>query len=367
MPSESPMIVFVHLLNDRSGSPRVLRSVMAALADRDPVQLLYLGRGGDGFLGEAVPQARRYAYRRGSNPLATLWAYMVSQVHLSYRLWRARDIDRDAVLYVNTLLPFAAAVYGWLSGRRVVCHLHEASMRPWLLRWFLLNIARRAADCVICVSEFHRRSLGLEDGRVVFNAVDAALFTCGLRSVYVPRRAGVFNVCMLCSLRDYKGVPEFVRLAQELAADASLCFQLVVSDEETAARKYFDAQVMPDNLRVLHGVADVSHIYSQAGLVVNLSRVDLCQETFGLTLLEAMTFGVPVIAPPMGGPAELVENGVQGFLIDSRDADALRATVARLAGDEALCLRLSAQGRRKAQAFSPEVFQSAIRGAVFGE
>lgn len=361
------MIVFVHLLNDRSGSPRVLHSVMAALADRDPVQLLYLGRGGDGFLGEAAPNARRYAYRRGTNQYATLWAYLGSQRELFRQLWRARDIDRNAVLYVNTLLPFAAAMYGWLSGRRVVCHLHEASMRPWLLRWFLLSVARWSADCVICVSEFHRRSLGLDEGRVVLNAVDAALYVNGLRSNYVPRRGGVFNVCMLCSLRDYKGVPEFVRLAQELAGDASLCFQLVVSDDETAARNYLGDRVMPANLRVLHGVADVSGIYAQAGLVVNLSRVDQCLETFGLTLLEAMTFGVPVIAPPIGGPTELVENGVQGFLIDSRDADILRATVERLAGDEALCLRLSADGRRKARALSPEVFQSAIRRAVFGE
>lgn len=360
------MIVFVHLLNDRSGSPRMLRSVMAALADRDPVQLLYLGGGGDGFLGDAVPQARRYAYRRGRHQFATLWSYIGSQWDLFCRLRRARDIERDAILYVNTLLPFAAAVYGRLSGRRVVWHLHEASMRPWLLRWLLLKMVRWSADGVICVSDFHRKRLSLAEGRVVLNAVDAALFDCGLGSEYVPRRSGMFNVCMLCSLRDYKGVPEFLRLAAESAGDTSLCFQLVVSDDEAAAQRYFDGVAMPDNLRVLHDVADVSCIYCEAGLVVNLSRVDRCVETFGLTLLEAMTFGVPVIAPPVGGPAELVENGVQGFLIDSRDAGALKGVVARLANDEALCLRLSVAGRRKAQSLSPEVFQSAIRGAVFG-
>ena len=72
------MIVFVHLLNDRSGSPRVLRNVMEALADQDASQLLYLGCGGDGFLGEAVPQARRYAYRRRAKRWATLLAYLGS-------------------------------------------------------------------------------------------------------------------------------------------------------------------------------------------------------------------------------------------------------------------------------------------------
>ena len=359
------MIVFVHLLNDRSGSPRVLRNVMEALAEAEPAQLLYLGGGGDGFLGEAVPQARRYAYRRGANRWATLWAYLGSQWALWRALRRARDIAPDATLYVNTLLPFAAALYGRLSGRRVVCHLHEVSMRPRLLQWFLLRVARWSAHRVICVSEFHRRSLGWEQARVVANSIAPELFAAGLRSVYAPRREGVFRVCMLCALRDYKGVPEFIRLAHSLQDMPGLEFQLVASDDAEAARRYLGAQALPANLRVVLGVADAAAIYAQASLVVNLSRVDLCEETFGLTLLEAMAFGVPVIAPPVGGPAELVEEGVQGYRVDSRDAGALRAAVARLADDGALCERLSRAGRARAQALSPEVFQAEIRRAVF--
>ncbi len=47
-------------------------------------------------------------------------------------------------------------------------------------------------------------------------------------------------------------------------------------------------------------------------------------------------------------------------------AAALRGAVERLAGDEALCLRLSRQCRERAKALSPEVFQAAIRQAVWG-
>lgn len=362
------MIVFVHLLNDRSGSPRVLRNVMNVLADCDGNQQLFLGSGGDGFLGQALARVTRYRYRRHPHRLATLLSYLASQCALLWKLSRSRDIDRDAVVYVNTLLPFAAAIYGRLTGKRVIYHLHEAGMRPRLLYRFLMAVARFCADRTICVSDFHRRQLGLEadaTARTVLNSVDSALFARGLATGYQPVRDGLFNVCMLCSLRDYKGVPEFLHLASRLASDQRIRFQLVLSDEAQAVRRYFAGRELPANLTLRLAVQDTADVYAQAGLVMSLTRVDQCQETFGLTLLEAMSFGIPVIAPPVGGPAELVDDGVHGYLIDSRDADALLAAVVRLAASEALCMELSENCRKRAQSLSPQAFATHLRRAVF--
>ena len=359
------MIVFVHLLNDRSGSPRVLQSVMSALKQHDPEQLLYLGEGGDGFLGEAVPDARRYAYRRRARRWGTLFAYLWSQVSLAGQFWRSRDIGSNALIYVNTLLPFASAIFGRLTGRRVTCHLHEASVRPRLLQWFLLRVATLTANRIICVSEFQKRTLGLPYALVVPNAVDEAMYSRALSHAYTSRRSQIFRVCMLCALRDYKGVPEFLRLAEGLSGHPDIHFELVVSDGPEALGTYFAGRVRPGNLTVSQGVTDTAVVYARASLVANLSRADVCVETFGLTLLEAMAFGVPVIAPPVGGPAELVQDGVQGYLIDSRDAQALQCAVLRLASDDALCGRMSEAGRCVARALSPDAFRAAICQAVF--
>ena len=61
----------------------------------------------------------------------------------------------------------------------------------------------------------------------------------------------------------------------------------------------------------------------EADLVLNLSNPSLWVETFGLTLLEAMAYQLPVICPPVGGPIELVKNDENGFCIDSRNMDEL--------------------------------------------
>jgi glycosyltransferase involved in cell wall biosynthesis len=53
------------------------------------------------------------------------------------------------------------------------------------------------------------------------------------------------------------------------------------------------------------------------------------KEEFGVALLEAMSMGLPVVAPASGGPATYVEDGVTGLLVDTADAHALGTGIAR--------------------------------------
>jgi glycosyltransferase involved in cell wall biosynthesis len=53
------------------------------------------------------------------------------------------------------------------------------------------------------------------------------------------------------------------------------------------------------------------------------------KEEFGVALLEAMSMGLPVVAPASGGPATYVEDGVTGLLVDTTDPVALGTGIAR--------------------------------------
>ncbi|MFD7711652.1 glycosyltransferase family 4 protein [Streptomyces sp. NPDC059785] len=68
-------------------------------------------------------------------------------------------------------------------------------------------------------------------------------------------------------------------------------------------------------------------------------------ETFCQTVQEAMASGVPVVAPAVGGPLDLVAHGRTGLLVPPRDADAVRDAVGSLAGDPALRAAYGAAGR----------------------
>jgi glycosyltransferase involved in cell wall biosynthesis len=355
--SVETVIVFAHLLNDRSGSPRVLSSAIRGLCQDTPGRL-FVGSGSNGALDDAPIPTTRFWYRRSQFRLLTLLNYLVSQLVLCFQLFRARGIPRGSIIYVNTVLPFGAAIYGRLTQRPVIYHLHEVSISPAPLRWLLIGIVRRTASHVVYVSEFHRSRIPLADlpGTVVYNAVSASFLELASGSEYRHRHGGVFEVMMLASLRDYKGVPEFLQLAQNLRHRSDIRFHLVANDEEAAARKYLAKRDVSPNVCIHPKTACPEDRYRCASLVLNLSRPDQCQETFGLTIVEAMAFGIPVIVPPVGGPVEIVANGREGLHIDCRDAPALMRAVELLAADPDRCYAMSRDARLKAQLFSGQAF-----------
>lgn len=358
------MIVFCHLLNDRSGSPTVLRSTLDAL-DASEQALLFVGSQGRGVLDEAGVRTRRYWYRRSRYRPITLFTFFASQLALYRALSRANDIPRDAVVFVNTLLPFAAMLWARRTGRRVIVHVHEVSITPGPLRRFLTSCAARSADLLLYVSNDHRARLPIEGppALIVPNPIGAALVVRA--EAHEPRQdRQQFRILMLASLRGYKGIEEFMALAKGVLNRTDISFDLVLNAEAddvvAFARRHSDAA----NVTIHPRTDDPAQFYSNADLVLNLSRVDQWIETFGLTLVEAMTFGLPVIAPPVGGPVEIVTHGTDGYCIDSRDGAALREAVLKLADDPETYEAMARAARKRAQNFSFNAYAAALRAAL---
>ena len=112
-----------------------------------------------------------------------------------------------------------------------------------------------------------------------------------------------------------------------------------------ALRRQIGAAGLEDNIR-LHGRVSDSELaqqYSAAHLVAVLSY-----EGFGIVYLEAMAFGLPVLASVDGGGGEIVRHGVNGFLVEPTDADGIAGHLSALAGDRE---RLAALGRNARQRF----------------
>jgi D-inositol-3-phosphate glycosyltransferase len=87
--------------------------------------------------------------------------------------------------------------------------------------------------------------------------------------------------------------------------------------------------------------------YAAAEMVVMPSHY----ESFGMVALEAMAMGTPVIASEVGGLAYLVQDGVNGFHVPSRDPEALAERMYALLNDEICRELLGRQAREYAQKY----------------
>ncbi|WP_205740688.1 glycosyltransferase family 4 protein [Haloactinopolyspora alba] len=87
--------------------------------------------------------------------------------------------------------------------------------------------------------------------------------------------------------------------------------------------------------------ADLSRAYASLDVFVHTGPA----ETFCQAVQEALSSGVPVVAPDTGGPVDLVDHGTSGYLVDPDDPDALRTAVERITSDAPLRRDMAAAAR----------------------
>lgn len=357
MKKEKTKIVAVHLLNDFSGSPLIFSQALQTLQKAGHPVVIYTSRGKSGFLDNVEAPKFYFPYRFYSNMVLRLFAFVYSQLFLFFQLMKFRK--EEVIIYVNTLLPFGAALAAFCMRKKTFYHIHESYIKPAILKSFLKGVASLTADTIFYVSNYLYQQEKIEkvNACILHNVLPSAFMDKAIQSDYSPASPDKFTVLMVCSLKDYKGVPQYKELARR---HPSLNFELVLNASKEEVESNFTPHNSPSNLSVFSVQRDLDPFYSRAHLVVNLTNPSLCIETFGMTLLEAMSYGIPVIAPPKGGPAELVEETKNGFRIDVNDEAMLDFRLSFLASNPDFMQQLSSGARETAKQFGAEKFQATL-------
>ncbi len=313
-----------HLLNDYSGSPKVLGQLCRAWVINDVEVHLTSSFSRKGFLSDIEGVRYHNAwYRFYSNKLLRLFALTFSQLVVMIKFLFI--LKREDIVYVNTVLPFGAALAGKLVRCRVVYHLHETIVNPPILKKFLFGIIAKSADDLIFVSKYVADNVNITSSArrfILYNAIEDTFVE---RARQLGRKDVVErNILMVCSLKVYKGVLQFMELAK---LNQEFKFRLVLNSSREEIDSFFEEGSIPSNVEVFDTQTELSGFYHWADLLLNLSRPDGWIETFGLTVIEAMAYGIPSIVPPVGGIAELIDDGVNGYKVDSREIPKLDLTL----------------------------------------
>lgn len=158
-----------------------------------------------------------------------------------------------------------------------------------------------------------------------------------------------------------KGAGEAIRAAQ--ASGRRLVMAGLVQDEGYHAR-----EVAPhldgDHVRHLGvvGGADRARVLGSARALLHLIGFD---EPFGLSVVEAMACGTPVIAYRRGSMSELIEDGVTGFLVDSFDEAV--AAIGRIGEIDRAACRAAAEQRFGVERMTAEylaLYEAILAGTI---
>jgi phosphatidylinositol alpha 1,6-mannosyltransferase len=249
----------------------------------------------------------------------------------------AQHMKLPTIAVFQTDVPSYAAAYGKRRAAAVlrVNGLGEAAAWRWV------RAIHNAADRTLAPSTASATALhehGIERVWLWRRGVDAARFDPAHRSAAL-RRALAPNGEILIGYVGRLAVEKRVDLLAPIIAIPGVRLVVVGSGPvEGELRKALPGAVF---LGARHG-AQLARIYASLDAFVHSGPY----ETFGQTLQEAAASGLPVVAPAAGGPADLVEHGVTGYLVEPHSAPALAAAVGHLVERPELRAAMGAAGRR---------------------
>jgi glycosyltransferase involved in cell wall biosynthesis len=216
----------------------------------------------------------------------------------------------------------------------------------------------RTAGRVIAVSEFVRSSLlqrfKLPEDQIVTipNWLKPEAYKVLPDRQQARARLGLHRplvVGMIGEITPAKGQEEFIRAAAALAHQRDDVEFLIVGDEHNERRSFTQRlqQIareadLADRVNFVSRVDDVRWAFAALDVFVLPSW----NEAFSIVLIQAMAAGVPVIASQIGGPAEIVTDGVTGLLAPPRQVDALAEKIQQLLDDKDLRARLVTAARQ---------------------
>jgi glycosyltransferase involved in cell wall biosynthesis len=233
-------------------------------------------------------------------------------LHVAHALERSGEFD-----LVHNHLDWLPLAFDSLARAPIVTTIHGFSSPA------ILPAYERSRSAFVSIS-FADRAPGVTYAANVYHGVDVAELPFdavgGDALVYFGR------------IHPEKGTVEAIEIAARAGRTLALCG--IVQDE-----RYFAEEVEPriDGDRVVYlgsvGPEERAEVLGRSAALLHPIAFD---EPFGLSVVEAMVCGTPVIAFPRGSMAEIVDEGVTGFLVSGVD-EAVAAVAEAAAIDRAAC------------------------------
>ena len=296
----------------------------------------------------ALPE-RNILPLRAQGPLNILNAFSLA------RFIRERKVD---VIHAHIAHDYLlAALAARLAGRGELVITRHVLFQLNTLHARMLRRVARVIAVSRAVADTLRAGHIFDPARIVviYNGIDLGRFTRHsaardwLQSFVKSGIRERLIVGMVGHLSPIKGQEEFVRAAAIVVSRRTDVAFIIAGEDKSRAgenRRQLERLIsdlgLGGRVHLLGWVDDVPPLLSALDLLVSPSR----SEPFGLSIVEGMACGVPVIATRSEGAREILEDGVTGQLLPSGHPEELAGAIARLLDDEEKRRSFGAQALR---------------------
>lgn len=325
---------------------------------------------------ELFAESRVYQWEHGEAPGARRITLVgtgeqVGGIALAWRLLRALLTSRAQTVFLchyNSFVVFAAAVLLRLAGRRVITMIDskfdDYPRFAWRELGKVLLLAPYQAALVgsrRCADYLHFLGFGRRPVRRGFDALDLGRIRRAAGDHPAPPHAAR-DFLIVARLVAKKNLGFAIRAyaAWRPAAQHPRKLRIIGYGEQEAELRNLVAEL---------GIADSVVFAGRLGSaeVSRAMRDALClilpsvEEQFGLVVIEALAVGLPVLLSRNAGAAdELLDNGVNGWIIDPRRPAGLEAALTLLDRDEAAWQGASAAAQASSDCGDVRHFVAAI-------
>jgi glycosyltransferase involved in cell wall biosynthesis len=323
------------------------------LAEQNHVSVKVLGR-------TAIAVRKESGWLTGLSSLGQLIPLIATVTRLS----RGYDL-----IYANTPKALVVGAMASLMSRRpLVFHLHDILSLDHFSsanRRLLVGLSNQFASLVIAVSQASLKSFIEAGGRpelgvIVHNGFQLEDYSCDCSSQDLQTKAhqlraslglqNRFIIGHFSRLSPWKGQHVLIDALAQCPLDTIAIFAGDALFGEQAYAQELHAQVdrlgLNDRVHFLGFRSDVVPLMTMCDLIAHTSTA---AEPFGRVIVEAMLCGKPIIAAQEGGVLEIVESGVNGWLVPPGDADQLVKTIHHCRDHWEETLAIAQQGQEQAK------------------
>ena len=297
-----------------------------------------------------------------------LFKYQPYELALSSRLVDVIQNAQIDVLHVHYAIPHAYAAY--MAKKMlldigiqipIVTTLHGTDItlvgsHPFYRPAVTFSINH--SDRVTAVSESLRQdTLRLFDIKTKIEVIPNFIDTEKINRVGKPCERSLLAqkeekiLTHISNFRPLKRIMDVIKIFEGLSSEID-CKLMMVGEgpEKVKAIEYVEKTGLEDKILFLGNSNEIDKVLCYSDLFLLPSE----KESFGLSALEAMAHGVPVISSNAGGISEVNIDGVSGYLADIGDVDTMVVRAKELLSNDALHAQFKKQAKEQASKFSLE-------------